>query len=192
MGGISNMKTLTIRQLEFLYPHAPKENLIPFTVYRDKMIKEFDINTQTRYNMFMAQLSHESGGFRYMKEQRSRISAERKYGYKTRVGKILGNTLEGDGQTFLGRGMIQLTGKWNYGYYGKILGLPLHKEPWLAEVPENALNIALHYWDLRKCNQLADQGLFEGITLKINGGLNGQADRNRWLQKIDNLIENSK
>jgi len=153
-----------------------------------KLIKRFDINTQLRYNMFMAQLAHESGGFRYMVEQRSRISAERKYGYKTRVGEILGNTNPGDGSTYLARGMIQLTGKWNYRYYGKLLELPLRKEPWLAEVPMNALEIALNFWDARKCNDFADQGLFEAITLKINGGMNGQKDRERWLEKIDRLL----
>ena len=45
---------------------------------------------------------------------------------------ILGNNQPGDGPRFKGRGYIQLTGRWNYGHYGKMIGVDLVNNPQLA------------------------------------------------------------
>jgi|TARA_B110000261_G_scaffold54640_1_gene64419 predicted chitinase/uncharacterized protein (DUF2345 family) len=45
------------------------------------------------------------------------------YGYTSKIGPGMGNTIAGDGGKFIGRGLIQLTGKANYQRYGKLAGL---------------------------------------------------------------------
>lgn len=145
------------------------------------------ITTRKRLNHFFAQMAHESAGFSAHVERRSASSAERKYGRHTRVGKILGNVRSGDGARYVGRGIIQLTGRWNYKFYGKKIGVDLENNPDLAAEPLNAVKIAVAYWEQRNLNILADQGNIRRITKKINGGYNGLHDRKRWLRRFEKL-----
>lgn len=131
----------------------------------------------------MGQMAHESGGFRHTSELGSK-SYFNKYEPGTRVGKRLGNTNPGDGYKYRGRGMIQLTGKYNYEQMGKKLGLDLVNNPDLAEKPSVAAMIALEYWKDRGLNRAADQNNIRGITKKINGGYNGLKDRQRYQNKF--------
>lgn len=95
----------------------------------------------------------------------------------------LGNTEPGDGRRYRGRGLIQLTGRHNYGTAGVALNLPLLAQPSLAAEPANALTIACWFWLSRKLNAIADlpeDGAgtkIETITRRVNGGLNGIVER---------------
>lgn len=89
----------------------------------------------------------------------------------------LGNFHPGDGVRFKGRGLIQLTGRANYALYGPLLNLDLVNDPSLAAVPLNALKIACVFWQRHELSPLADAEDLETITRKINGGLNGLAER---------------
>ena len=91
----------------------------------------------------------------------------------------MGNTAPGDGSRYRGRGIFQLTGKNNYQRYAELLQLPLVENPDLAAEPDNAARIACAFWIENGCNPIADEGerRFAAVTRKINGGLNGQADR---------------
>ena len=66
---------------------------------------------------------------------------EKKYGYKTKTGKGLGNTQEGDGAKYKGRGYIQLTGRANYEQVGNLIGIDLVNNPELANDPKIAAKI---------------------------------------------------
>ena len=89
----------------------------------------------------------------------------------------LGNTQPGDGSKFRGRGLIQITGRSNYKTCGEALGLDLITQPELLEKPQHACMSAVWFWATRGLNTLADEGKFDTITSRINGGLNGLADR---------------
>lgn len=141
------------------------------------------INTPKRLAAFLAQIGHESGALRYLREIWGPTEAQLRYEGR----KDLGNTEPGDGQRYLGRGLIQTTGRFNYARTRDALrkvvtGVPdFEAEPQALEEPYWAAMSAAQYWDSRTCNALADAGDFEGITRKINGGLNGQPDRlARW------------
>lgn len=137
---------------------------------------EFEINTPARQAAFLAQIAHETGGFRWLRELGSVRYLQRYEGRED-----LGNTEPGDGPRFRGRGYIQLTGRHNYQQAGAQLLLSLLTEPELAEQPEHAARIAGWYWYRRTLNRLADTGEFRQITRMINGGLNGIADREaKW------------
>jgi predicted chitinase len=58
------------------------------------------------------------------------------YGKDTKIGQSMGNTQDGDGYKYRGRGSIQLTGKNNYSAYGKIVGKDLVSNPDLVNQPD--------------------------------------------------------
>ncbi len=133
---------------------------------------EANINTPQQQAMFIAQLAHESGGFRYMEEIASGAAYEGR--------SDLGNTQPGDGVRYKGRGYIQVTGRYNYAQAGEALGLDLVNNPALAAQPENAARIAAWYWTSRDINEAANSGDFVQVTRLINGGTNGLADRQAY------------
>ncbi|WP_122414401.1 glycoside hydrolase family 19 protein [Pseudomonas viridiflava] len=138
---------------------------------------KYQIITRLRIAAFLAQVGHESGHLRYVRELGGSV-----YLSKYDTGKLaerLGNTPEadGDGQHYRGRGLIQITGRANYAECGEALGLDLIHHPELLEQPEHAVMSAAWYWSSRGLNSLADKGDFLAITKRINGGTNGLGDR---------------
>lgn len=95
--------------------------------------------------------------------------------YASRNGN--GDEASGDGWRFRGRGLLQITGRANYRAAGTGLGQPLEQEPELLEQPEFAALSAAWWWSTHGLNELADRGELAAITRRINGGLNGQAER---------------
>lgn len=138
----------------------------------NQAMAEANISTPRQQAMFIAQLAHESGGFRYMEEIASGAAYEGR--------SDLGNTQPGDGVRYKGRGYIQVTGRHNYTQAGQALGLDLVNNPGLAAQPENAARIAAWYWTSRNINEAANSGDFLQVTRLINGGTNGLADRQAY------------
>jgi putative chitinase len=132
------------------------------------------INTRLRIAAFLAQIGHESGSLVYSKEL-----GGPSYFAKYDGRKDLGNTQPGDGAKFCGRGLIQVTGRANYGRASQALfgDDRLLKTPELLEQPEWAAKSAVWYWSTRNLNALADADRFTDITKAINGGTNGLEDR---------------
>ncbi len=103
-------------------------------------------------------------------------------------GGRMGNTNPGDGFRYRGRGLLQMTGRSAYNRYGAELGLDLTGDPDLAFDAADCLEIAAAEWAAsgahgKSCNELADEDNIEGVTLAINGGQTGIADRRLWLTK---------
>lgn len=156
----------------------------------------FEINTSARLLCFLAQVGHESGG-RFFTEELTSGKA-----YEGR--KNLGNTEPSDGTRFKGRGLIQITGRKNYGLIKAALGIDCVNKPSLLgdknvnncsqEQLNNAALTVGGYWNLCKLNKIADKidmnkpidegdnlENFKAITKAINGGFNGLPDRiNRY------------
>lgn len=139
------------------------------------------MDTPPRLVQYFAQIMHESGGFRYDREIWGPTPAQARYDTRT----DLGNTpaADGDGKRYAGRTAMQLTGKANYAAFTawcakKGFSSPdfvaspdlVNTDPWEGLVP-------LWYWDTRGLNAYADKGDIETITRRINGGMNGFADR---------------
>lgn len=131
------------------------------------------LTTPYRLAAFVAQVLHESAEFRYLAEIASGEA------YEGRAD--LGNTEPGDGPRFKGRGLIQITGRANYQRCGKALGLDLVNHPEQLEDPAYATASALWFWRTQTLNLAADQHNFAAITRRINGGMNGWADRLMYL-----------
>ncbi|WP_095153945.1 glycoside hydrolase family 19 protein [Pseudomonas sp. Irchel 3E13] len=102
-------------------------------------------------------------------------------------GGRMGNGAEssGDGWRFPGRGLIQLTGRLNYNACSEALFSDgrLLATPELLEHPVYASLSAAWFWQINGLNGLADRGEFLQITRNINGGANGQEDRQKLYER---------
>ncbi|EOJ6040661.1 glycoside hydrolase family 19 protein [Cronobacter sakazakii] len=166
----------------------------------------YGIDTPKRQAHFIGQIGTESMGFQSVQESLnysvaglaifgSRLTAAqreqlgRKPGEKALsperqaaianivYGGRYGNNLNGDGWKYRGRGLKQITFKANYKECGKALGLNLVDSPDLLLQDKYAALSAGWFWKANGCNQFADAGDVNGLTRRINGGLNGLQDR---------------
>ena len=134
---------------------------------------------KTERAQFLAQMAHETGNFKYSKEIWGPTETQK--GYEGR--SDLGNTQPGDGKRFMGRGYIQITGRYNYNKFGKMIGKDLVNNPELAEDPNIAAQVSLAYWKDRKISGPARRGDTLRVTKLINGGTRGLEDRIRYYEK---------
>jgi len=169
--------------------------------------EKYQINTAKRQACFIGQCMHESGGFKQLKENLnysakalmntwpSRFpdadTAEKferqpeKIANKVYSGRM-GNTEDGDGAKYIGRGLIQLTGKDNYRAFGDAIGEDLVANPELVEEPRYAALSAGWFWNKRGLNALADAMDITTLTIRINGGKIGIDDR---IAKINKALD---
>ena len=188
---------ITLEQLKQLIPtnqyveqwHEALEQLLP----------EYEIDTPHRIAAFIAQCSHESGGFTSLKENLNyraetlrkvfpkyftESSAQQFAGqqeaianrvYANRMGN--GSEESGDGYRYCGRGLIQLTGKDNYQNFADSLEMNVEELPDYLGTFEGAVQSACWFWENNNLNQWADKGDIVTLTKRINGGTIGLEDR---------------
>jgi putative chitinase len=171
--------------------------------------EKYQINTPKRQACFIGQTMHESGGYKFLRENLnysakalmntwpSRFpdmdTAEKferqpeKIANKVYSGRM-GNTEDGDGAKYIGRGLIQLTGKDNYKAFGDAIGEDLVANPQLVEEPRYAALSAGWFWNKRGLNALADLTPMDitTMTVRINGGKIGIDDR---IAKINKALD---
>jgi putative chitinase len=169
--------------------------------------EKYQINTPKRQACFIGQCMHESGGFKFLRENLN-YSAKalmntwpsrfpdadtaEKYARQPEMiaNKVysgrMGNTEDGDGAKYIGRGLIQLTGKDNYMAFGDAIGEDLVANPQLVEEPRYAALSAGWFFNKRNLNALADVMDIETMTIRINGGKIGIDDR---IAKINKALD---
>ncbi len=164
------------------------------------ILPEYGINTPERVAAFIAQCAHESGGFKFLKENlnykaESLLKVFPKY-FKTLdearayekkpekiANRIYGNRMgngdesSGDGFRYCGRGLIQLTGKENYSWFAASLEIPVEEASEYLETFEGVVQSACWFWEENKLNQWADKKDILTLTKRINGGTIGLDDR---------------
>ena len=160
------------QQLLQILPNAGQSAGV-FVSALNTAMNHYQIVGLKRVAAFIAQIGHESGQLKYVKEIWGPTKAQARYDGRA----DLGNTVAGDGSKYRGRGLIQVTGRANYKACGEALGLDLINHPELLEKPQHACMSAAWFWASRGLNTLADAGKFDTITRRINGGQNGAADR---------------
>jgi putative chitinase len=149
---------------------------------------------------FIAQCAHESGGFRFLKENlnykaESLVRVFPKYfpdinlakAYEKKPEKIAnrvyanrmgnGNEASGDGWRYCGRGLIQLTGKDNYSWFAGSIQVSVEEAAEYLQTFEGAAQSACWFWETNNLNKEADAGDIKTMTRKINGGFIGLEDR---------------
>ena len=163
---------ITSQQLLQILPNAGQSAGV-FVSALNTAMNHYQIVGLKRVAAFIAQIGHESGQLKYVREIWGPTAAQARYEGRA----DLGNTVAGDGSKYRGRGLIQITGRANYAACGEALGLDLINHPELLEKPQHACMSAAWFWASRGLNTLADAGKFDTITTRINGGQNGAADR---------------
>jgi putative chitinase len=200
---------ITARQLLQIFPNAGPVAGVFVPALNDAMVR-FKIEGLLRVAAFLAQVGHESGELRTVVENfnysadglirtwpkrfnlATAAAVARKpeqianIVYASRMGN--GPAVTGDGWRYRGRGLIQVTGWVNYQACGSALSLDLLTKPELLEQPVYAALSAAWFWSNNGLNELADAGQFETITRRINGGLNGQADRLKLWMKANEVL----
>lgn len=153
--------------------------------------ERFDIDASQRIAWFLAQIGHESGGLQFVREIWGPTGAQARYEGRA----DLGNTQPGDGKRYMGRGLIQITGRSNYAQVRDGLRKVVDGVPDFIEVPIELERLpwaalsAGWYWKSRNLNVFADSGDFITLTKRINGGLNGIEDRQRLRAAAERALE---
>jgi putative chitinase len=171
--------------------------------------EKYQINTPKRQACFIGQCMHESGGFKFLKENLNYSAKALMATWPSRfpdmdtaekfarqpemiANKVysgrMGNTEDGDGAKFIGRGLIQLTGKDNYKAFGEAIGEDLVFNPQLVEQPRYAALSAGWFFNKRNLNALADVMDIETMSKRINGGTIGMADRIAKINKVLDVL----
>ena len=180
---------LTRDLLKKCMPYASKENVDKFLDPLNATIEKYFINTPQRLAMFLAQLAHESGSLKYVREIADGSAYEGR--------KDLGNVKPGDGPRYKGRGTIQLTGRANYQRLTESLQVDFISKPERLEEPMYAALSAGWFWFTKGLNGIADTGDFLLISKRINGvnkktGLpNGWEDRQKHWNTCKKALETS-
>jgi len=175
----------------------------------NEVFAKYEINTSKRQAAFIGQCAHESNNFKILQENLNYSTEGLMKTWPSRfptkeiadqyarqpakiAGKVyngrLGNTSEEEASKFLGRGLIQLTGKENYDNCGKAIGVDLISQPELLAEPNYACMSAGWFWNKKGLNALADAGDFETMTKRINGGLIGLDDRKAKIAKAVSIL----
>jgi putative chitinase len=166
-------------------PQAKRQLYLPFI---NKVMEIYEIDTPLRASAFLAQIAHESAELRFMEEIWGPTAQQKKYEPPSDLAKSLGNTQSGDGFRYRGRGPIQITGRANYKKYGDLLGVDLVGNPDLAATPQFAFSTAGLFWKLNRLNELADVQDFTTITKRINGGLTGLQERQKYYEVAKDVL----
>ena len=168
---------------------------------------KYDISTPKRQACFIGQCMHESGGFKILQENLNYsatalmrtwpsrfpdLETADKYAHnpqmiasKVYLGRM-GNETPEDAGKYIGRGLIQLTGKENYANCGVGIGVDLLGHPdWLA-TPKYAALSAGWFWNKKGLNALVDD--IETMTKRINGGTIGLDDRKAKINMALNAL----
>ena len=102
--------------------------------------------------------------------------------YGSRMGN--GPPATHDGWHYRGRGVLQTTGRAAYAQFGAQCHVDFEGNPDLVVDPAHALKPALLEWSAKHLNAAADNNDIEAVTLGINGGLVGLAQRRAWFARV--------
>jgi len=174
--------------------------------------QEFAIDSPFRIAGFISNTAHESGGFKFVRENLNYSAASLMRVWSSRFPTVeiaqryamqpekianrayadrMGNRDEasGDGWKYRGRGLIQLTGKNNYVAYSMACDNEALQKPDIVAEPKYAAESAGWFWSVNRLNQLADNQDVVGMTKRINGGINGLDDRQMKYSKVMSYFE---
>ena len=201
---------VTFDQLNDFFEDTNEDIIQNYVEYLNDVMSFYEINNKQRISMFLAQVGHESGGLRTIKENLM-YSADRlkvifpKYfrgvdpaGYARNPQKIAnrvyasrmgnGDEASGDGYRYCGRGLIQLTGKDNYTRYAQSTEQSVEEASEHLTTFEGCVQSAAWFWEANNLNQYADKGDILTMTKRINGGTFGLEERKQLIEKAKQVL----
>lgn len=196
------MINITPFQLKIIMPSLETFKAVEFAGVLNESMAKFGIDLAVEARMFLANIAHESGEFRWMQEiwgpTSEQLTYERdftqpwgpqlKRGNRNFKAFTLGNGERGDGRKFSGHGPIQVTGYTNHVIMGFILEQDFIDKPWLLCEPYWGCMAAAAFWYNNNLDPKAQKG-FVPVVKAINGGTNGLADRQKYLERAKAVIK---
>jgi putative chitinase len=183
---------ITLDHLRAICPHTKASRLNIFVDPLNLTFEEFGLDTPELQRRFLAQVAHESGGFVYTRELWGPTPAQARYDTRADLGNTRPEAIDiarqhgtTPGPWWRGHGLIQTTGFDNHRKAGEALALDLLHTPQLLEEPIHAARSAGYFWQSNNLNAIDD---FERLTRKINGGINGLADRVAYYERAQEVI----
>jgi putative chitinase len=182
-------------------------SVIPGNQHLDKWLEclntilpEYEIDSPERVAAFLAQCAHESGGFKAIKENLNykaaslrkvfpkyfptdELAEQYAHNQEAIANRVYGNRMgngdehSGDGYSYCGRGLIQLTGHDNYKAFADSLSSSMEEIVEFLQTFEGCVQSACWFWETNDLNTLADSGDIKAMTKRINGGYIGLEDR---------------
>ena len=168
-----------------------------------EMFPKYDITTPNRVAGFIAQTAHESASYKTITEnlnysakaldaifgkyfKRAGVDASKYHRQPRKIANRIyanrmdnGDTASGDGWTFRGGGILQLTGRYNYTEFGKTVGMTAEEATDYVRTPQGAIESACWFWKTNNINKYCDADDIVRMTKRINGGTIGLADRKK-------------
>jgi putative chitinase len=170
---------------------ASEDDAKRFATPLTQTMGQYDIKGPREQGHFLGQVFTESGRLRYTEEIWGPTQAQERYD----VRPDLGNTIErdGDGEKYRGRGLIQVTGKYNYERFEKHLERHhslryslLDRPGRVAEEPLNCI-CAGWFWASHNLSPIAAKGTrlhhVRRVTEVVNGGHNHLRKRVRFTKE---------
>lgn len=191
---------------ELLQKLGIKKDFSDWSIILNDLLPKYDIDSPQRIAAFIAQCSHESGHFESLVENLNygakglimtwpkrftttelankyarQPEAIANFVYANRLGN--GDESSGDGWKYRGRGIIQLTGKYNYQKFADEVGISLEESINYLQTKQGATEAACLFWKNNNLNRFADDGDIRGMTKVINGGFLGLSEREENYKK---------
>jgi putative chitinase len=192
-----------------VYPGA-NQNVVDMFWDANEVFPQWGINTLRRQASFLAHVAVETGGFRYLEENLNysaqrltevwpnrfpTLASAQPYAfnpqglankvYNGRMGNRPGSS---DGWVYRGRGLLQLTGRYNVSKIASLLGVdPEIAASYLTDM-QHGLQAAAATYKMLNVGPAADTGDMRTQTLRINGGLNGLNERQVAYNKFSRAL----
>jgi predicted chitinase len=174
---------LSATQLGQITDRLTSANLTLYSQFLSEACIQFGIANDVVLAMFLGQIMHESGGGIWLTELAS--------GEEYQGRADLGNTAPDSGVKYKGRGFIQITGLFNYEAATKALGHDFVNNPTDLALPKWAALSAAWFWSSHGLTAKAQPGTLDAFiacTKVINGGTNGEADREAYWAKAKTAL----
>jgi putative chitinase len=166
--------------LRQMCPRGAHWIIIGFADALPALCERCELSTANRQAHFLAQCAHESDHFKTTTEYATGAAYEGR--------QDLGNTQPGDGRRFKGRGLIQLTGRYNYEQASKALGRDFVTDPEIVAKFPAAADVSGWFWSTHKINRHADADDIKAATKAVNGGLLGLDSRVAYLAQAKRAL----
>jgi predicted chitinase len=148
----------------------------------NRCLHDFEITTPERIRHFLSQTGHESGGGKW--------KVELSDGWYLEGRTDIGNTEPGDGPKYKGAGYLQMTGRFNYQRFADDIDDQGVMQGCQFVADHYPFTSAGFWWVDNNMNDLCDTDpSVDQVTLKVNGGYNGLADRKDYYGRATLYIQ---
>lgn len=164
---------LTLPMFKEIFPRAGESKCSIYLPLFNQFLPKYDLITPRTIAVLFGNIAQETGNLKELLELPSPFNKNMDNPSEptgTKYQGMLGNNRPGDGPKYIGRGLIQITGREVYTNVGKLMGdTSIVDNPDLVLQPKYAAETACAYWKLRKLSKLCEDWNIDEVTRRVNG-----------------------